>query len=74
MMGILELIYIVGCVIAFILCLWTFFKLNDEDVTVGDLCTVLFISLMFSLGSWMTIFIMAIIRYEDRVIIKHKKQ
>lgn len=73
-MSICSMVYIVGSVIAVVLALrWCLCDVYDDDVTVGHLLPLAFAAFLAACLSWMLVLIMLVCKYEDKVIIKRKK-
>ena len=73
-MSTFGIIYIIGCVVTFVLVVRLFIKIWETDLTVNDLLFAICIAFVASLLSWLGVIISIIDIYGDKVVIKHKKQ
>lgn len=72
-MSIPELIYIVGCVVAFVMAFMFLVRESAGDVTVLDLFMMLIFCFVSSLLSWFLMLIVFVCKYGDKVVIRHRK-
>lgn len=72
-MGALELVYIIGCAVAAVISGMFLFSDKNEDITLSSLIARVFVIILISLPSWLTVVVALILVYGDVVIIKRKK-
>ena len=75
-MNISGIIYCIGGIISVSIFSYVFLNYikKDEDISVGDLGLLILIDTLFFLTSWIGVFMVLFMKYEDKVIIKRKKE